>query len=103
MAATILCGVVLVVVVVFTSSQAFYLVRDNYKSPRPGHHYGMFDFSTGLPVLIIYLLWWLLPFYFGSVIKDLVNSLEYLRMKISLCWLVLDYKNTFLSADLQKF
>ena len=76
----LLVGVVLVVVVVFTSSyRVSYLVRDNYKSLNSRiHYYGMFGLlSTGLPVLIIYLLWWLLiPFYFEAiVVKDLVNSL----------------------------
>ena len=105
----LLVGVVLVVVVVFTSSyRVSYLVRDNYKSLNSRiHYYGMFGLlSTGLPVLIIYLLWWLLiPFYFeANVVKDLVNSLEISPDEnISLLvGQVETIKDTFLSADLSK-
>ena len=105
----LLVGVVLVVVVVFTSSyRVSYLVRDNYKSLNSRiHYYGMFGLlSTGLPVLIIYLLWWLLiPFYFEtSVVKDLVNSLEISPDEnISLLvGQVETIRDTFLSADLSK-
>ena len=105
----LLVGVVLVVVVVFTSSyRVSYLVRDNYKSLNSRiHYYGMFGLlSTGLPVLIIYLLWWLLiPFYFeASVVKDLVNSLgispdENISLLVGQ---VETIRDTFLSADLSK-
>ena len=105
----LLLGVVLVVVVVFTSSyRVSYLVRDNYKSLNSRiHHYGMFGLlSTGLPVLIIYLLWWLLiPFYFeASVVKDLVNSLgispdENISLLVGQ---VETIRDTFFSADLLK-
>jgi phosphate transport system permease protein len=105
----LLVGVVLVVVVVFTSSyRVSYLVRDNYKSLNSRiHYYGMFGLlSTGLPVLIIYLLWWLLiPFYFeASVVKDLVNSLgispdENISLLVGQ---VETIRDTFLSADLLK-
>ena len=105
----LLVGVVLLVVVVFTSSyRVSYLVRDNYKSLNSRiHYYGMFGLlSTGLPVLIIYLLWWLLiPFYFEtSVVKDLVNSLEISPDEnISLLvGQVETIRDTFLSADLSK-
>ena len=105
----LLVGVVLVVVVVFTSSyRVSYLVRDNYKSLNSRiHYYGMFGLlSTGLPVLIIYLLWWLLiPFYFeASVVKDLVNSLgispdENISLLVGQ---VETIRDTFLSADFSK-
>ena len=105
----LLVGVVLVVVVVFTSSyRVSYLVRDNYKSLNSRiHYYGMFGLlSTGLPVLIISLLWWLLiPFYFeASVVKDLVNSLgispdENISLLVGQ---VETIRDTFLSADLSK-
>ena len=105
----LLVGVVLVVVVVFTSSyRVSYLVRDNYKSLNSRiHYYGMFGLlSTGLPVLIIYLLWWLLiPFYFeASVVKDLVNSLgispdENISLLVGQ---VETIRDTFLSADLSE-
>ena len=105
----LLVGVVLVVVVVFTSSyRVSYLVRDNHKSLNSRiHYYGMFGLlSTGLPVLIIYLLWWLLiPFYFeASVVKDLVNSLgispdENISLLVGQ---VETIRDTFLSADLSK-
>ena len=105
----LLVGVVLVVVVVFTSSyRVSYLVRDNYKSLNSRiHYYGIFGLlSTGLPVLIIYLLWWLLiPFYFeANVVKDLVNSLEISPDEnISLLvGQVETIRDTFLSADLSK-
>ena len=105
----LLVGVVLVVVVVFTSSyRVSYLVRDNYKSLNSRiHYYGMFGLlSTGLPVLIIYLLWWLLiPFYFeANVVKDLVNSLE-ISPDENISLLVAQVetiRDTFLSADLSK-
>jgi phosphate transport system permease protein len=105
----LLVGVVLVVVVVFTSSyRVSYLVRDNYKSLNSRlHYYGMFGLlCTGLPVLIIYLLWWLLiPFYFeASIIDNLVNSLEISPDEnISLLvGQVETIRDTFLSADLFK-
>ena len=105
----LLVGVVLVVVVVFTSSyRVSYLVRDNYKSLNSRiHYYGMFGLlSTGLPVLIIYLLWWLLiPFYFeANVVKDLVNSLE-ISPDENISLLVAQVetiRDTFLSADFSK-
>ena len=105
----LLVGVVLVVVVVFTSSyRVSYLVRDNYKSLNSRiHYYGMFGLlSTSLPVLIIYLLWWLLiPFYFEAiVVKDLVNSLgispdENISLLVGQ---VETIRDTFFSADLSK-
>ena len=105
----LLVGVVLVVVVVFTSSyRVSYLVTDNYKSLNSRiHYYGMFGLlCTGLPVLIIYLLWWLLiPFYFeASIINNLVNSLEISPDEnISLLvGQVETIRDTFLSADLSK-
>ena len=105
----LLVGVVLVVVVVFTSSyRVSYLVTDNYKSLNSRiHYYGMFGLlCTGLPVLIIYLLWWLLiPFYFeASVVESLINSLEIspdenLSLLVGQIEIIRD---TFLSADLSK-
>ena len=105
----LLVGVVLVVVVVFTSSyRVSYLVRDNYKSLNSRiHYYGMFGLlCTILPVLIIYLLWWLLvPFYFeASVVESLINSLEIspdenLSLLVGQIEIIRD---TFLSADLSK-
>lgn len=105
----LLVGVVLVVVVVFTSSyRVSYLVTDNYKSLNSRiHYYGMFGLlCTGLPVLITYLLWWLLiPFYFeASVVESLVNSLEIspdenLSLLVGQIEIIRD---TFLSADLSK-
>ena len=105
----LLVGVVLVVVVVFTSSyRVSYLVTDNYKSLNSRiHYYGMFGLlCTGLPVLITYLLWWLLiPFYFeASVVESLINSLEIspdenLSLLVGQIEIIRD---TFLSADLSK-
>ena len=105
----LLVSVVLLVVVVFASSyRVSYLVVDNYKNLNSRlHYYGMFGLlCTGLPVLIIYLLWWLLiPFYFeASIINNLVNSLEIsLDENISLLvGQVETIRDTFLSADLSK-
>lgn len=105
----LLVSVVLLVVVVFASSyRVSYLVVDNYKNLNSRlHYYGMFGLlCTGLPVLIIYLLWWLLiPFYFeASIINNLVNSLEIAPDEnISLLvGQVETIRDTFLSADLSK-
>ena len=105
----LLVSVVLLVVVVFASSyRVSYLVVDNYKNLNSRlHYYGMFGLlCTGLPVLIIYLLWWLLiPFYFeASIINNLVNSLEISPDEnISLLvGQVETIRDTFLSADLSK-
>lgn len=105
----LLMSVVLLVVVVFASSyRVSYLVVDNYKNLNSRlHYYGMFGLlCTGLPVLIIYLLWWLLiPFYFeASIINNLVNSLEIAPDEnISLLvGQVETIRDTFLSADLSK-
>lgn len=105
----LLVSVVLLVVVVFASSyRVSYLVADNYKNLNSRlHYYGMFGFlCTGLPVLMIYLLWWLLiPFYFeASIINNLVNSLEISPDEnISLLvGQVETIRDTFLSADLSK-
>ena len=68
----LLVSVVLLVVVVFASSyRVSYLVADNYKNLNSRlHYYGMFGLlCTGLPVLMIYLLWWLLiPFILKPVL-----------------------------------
>ena len=108
-ATLLLVSVVLLVVVVFASSyRVSYLVVDNYKNLNSRlHYYGMFGLlCTGLPVLIIYLLWWLLiPFYFeASIINNLVNSLEISPDEnISLLvGQVETIRDTFLSADLSK-
>ena len=105
----LLVSVVLLVVVVFASSyRVSYLVADNYKNLNSRlHYYGMFGLlCTGLPVLMIYLLWWLLiPFYFeASIINNLVNSLEISPDEnISLLvGQVETIRDTFLSADLSK-
>ena len=105
----LLVSVVLLVVVVFASSyRVSYLVVDNYKNLNSRlHYYGMFGLlCTGLPVLIIYLLWWLLiPFYFeASIVNNLVNSLEISPDEnISLLvGQVETIRDTFLSADLSK-
>ena len=105
----LLVSVVLLVVVVFASSyRVSYLVVDNYKNLNSRlHYYGMFGLlCTGLPVLIIYLLWWLLiPFYFeASIINNLVNSLEISPDEnISLLvGQVETIRDTFLSVDLSK-
>ena len=105
----LLVSVVLLVVVVFASSyRVSYLVVDNYKNLNSRlHYYGIFGLlCTGLPVLIIYLLWWLLiPFYFeASIINNLVNSLEISPDEnISLLvGQVETIRDTFLSADLSK-
>ena len=105
----LLVSVVLLVVVVFASSyRVSYLVVDNYKNLNSRlHYYGMFGLlCTGLPVLIIYLLWWLLiPFYFeASIINNLVNSLEIAPDEnISLLvGQVETIRDTFLSVDLSK-
>ena len=105
----LLVSVVLLVVVVFASSyRVSYLVVDNYKNLNSRlHYYGMFGLlCTGLPVLIIYLLWWLLiPFYFeASIINNLVNSLEISPDEnISLLvGQVETIRDTFLSGDLSK-
>lgn len=105
----LLVSVVLLVVVVFASSyRVSYLVVDNYKNLNSRlQYYGIFGLlCTGLPVLIIYLLWWLLiPFYFeASIINNLVNSLEISPDEnISLLvGQVETIRDTFLSADLSK-
>jgi phosphate transport system permease protein len=105
----LLVSVVLLVVVVFASSyRVSYLVVDNYRNLNARlHYYSMFGaLCTGLPVLIIYLLWWLLiPFYFeASIINNLVNSLEISPDEnISLLvGQVETIRDTFLSADLSK-
>lgn len=105
----LLVSVVLLVVVVFASSyRVSYLVVDNYKNLNSRlHYYGMFGLlCTGLPVLIIYLLWWLLiPFYFeASIINNLVNSLEISPDEnISLLVGQIEtIRDTFLSVDLSK-
>ena len=105
----LLVSVVLLVVVVFASSyRVSYLVVDNYKNLNSRlQYYGIFGLlCTGLPVLIIYLLWWLLiPFYFeASIINNLVNSLEIAPDEnISLLvGQVETIRDTFSSADLSK-